>query len=156
MDMMLFPLLLLAAVLPPSLLQVFVKDMNFEDLITSKESVQEEIVNKHNQLRRMVSPPGSDLLKMQWSNDARVNAQKWANRCYYTPSLQGDRTTVVYGHMLVGLEAVSKSSTSHQVPPGVHRFFDAFILIPSSLASAKPSASSSSCKLSKVTKKKLL
>ncbi|XP_076413990.1 cysteine-rich secretory protein 1-like isoform X1 [Peromyscus maniculatus bairdii] len=94
--MTLFPLLLLlAAVLPPSLLQVFVKvlDMNFEDLITSKESVQEEIVNKHNQLRRMVSPPGSDLLKMQWSNDARVNAQKWANRCYYTPSLQGDRTT---------------------------------------------------------------
>ncbi|OBS65887.1 hypothetical protein A6R68_05573, partial [Neotoma lepida] len=50
-----------------------------EDLSTTRKSVQEEIVNKHNQLRRMVSPPGGDLLKMQWNDDAHVNAQRIAN-----------------------------------------------------------------------------
>nr|XP_042125837.1 cysteine-rich secretory protein 1-like [Peromyscus maniculatus bairdii] len=69
------------------------QNKNFEDLSTTKESVQEEIVNKHNQLRRMVSPPGSDLLKMQWSNDARVNAQRWASQCTYEHSSPDVRTT---------------------------------------------------------------
>uniref|UniRef100_A0A8C8UL03 ShKT domain-containing protein n=1 Tax=Peromyscus maniculatus bairdii TaxID=230844 RepID=A0A8C8UL03_PERMB len=80
--MTLFPLLLFLAA-----------NKNFEDLSTTKESVQEEIVNKHNQLRRMVSPPGSDLLKMQWSNDARVNAQRWASQCTYEHSSPDVRTT---------------------------------------------------------------
>ncbi|XP_059137540.1 cysteine-rich secretory protein 1-like isoform X2 [Peromyscus eremicus] len=67
--------------------------MTFEDLTTTRVSVQEEIVNKHNQLRRMVCPPGSDLLKMQWSNDAQVNAQKWASQCTYQHSPADLRTT---------------------------------------------------------------
>ncbi|XP_052599931.1 cysteine-rich secretory protein 1-like [Peromyscus californicus insignis] len=92
--MTLFPLLLfLAAVLPPSILREHYENMNFEDLTTTRVSVQEEIVNKHNQLRRLVSPPGSDLLKMQWSNDARVNAQKWASQCTYQHSPADSRTT---------------------------------------------------------------
>ncbi|XP_059100151.1 cysteine-rich secretory protein 1-like isoform X1 [Peromyscus eremicus] len=93
-DMTLFPLLLfLVAVLPTSLPQDDYENKNFEDLTTTKLSVQEEIVNKHNQLRRMVSPPGSDLLKMQWSNDARVNAQRWASQCTYEHSALEARTT---------------------------------------------------------------
>ncbi|XP_052599933.1 cysteine-rich secretory protein 1-like isoform X1 [Peromyscus californicus insignis] len=96
--MTLFPLLLfLAAVLPPSLLQddYEVWNENLENLSTTRQSVQEEIVNKHNQLRRMVSPPGSDLLKMQWSNDARVNAQRWASQCTYEHSPPEARTTKI-------------------------------------------------------------
>ncbi|XP_036022989.1 cysteine-rich secretory protein 1-like [Onychomys torridus] len=91
--MTLFLLLFLATVLPPSLLQDDYENKHLEDLSTTKESVQEEIVNKHNQLRRMVSPPGSDLLKMQWSNDAQVNAQRWANQCTYEHSPPEARTT---------------------------------------------------------------
>ncbi|XP_052599926.1 cysteine-rich secretory protein 1-like [Peromyscus californicus insignis] len=92
--MTLFPLLLfLAAVLSPSLLQDDYENKNLEDLSTTKESVQEEIINKHNQLRRIVSPPGSDLLKMQWSDDARVNAQRWASQCTYVHSSPEVRTT---------------------------------------------------------------
>ncbi|XP_021084138.1 cysteine-rich secretory protein 1 [Mesocricetus auratus] len=92
--MTLLPLLLfLAAVLPPSLLQDDWEEQNedFENLSTSRVSVQEQIVNKHNELRRMVSPPASDLLKMQWSNDAQVNAQRWANQCSFHHSPREDR-----------------------------------------------------------------
>nr|XP_042121703.1 cysteine-rich secretory protein 1-like [Peromyscus maniculatus bairdii] len=94
--MTLFLLLFLAAVLHSSLLlrdENEVWNMNFEDLTTTRVSVQEEIVNKHNQLRRLVSPPSSDLLKMQWSNNARVNAQRWANQCSYVHSPPEARTT---------------------------------------------------------------
>ncbi|GAB1301062.1 Cysteine-rich secretory protein 1 [Apodemus speciosus] len=86
-------LLFLAAVLPPSLLQDDYESNSLEDLSTSKMSVQEEIVNKHNQLRRMVSPSGSDLLKMEWNIDAQVNAQDWADKCTYRHSPIELRTT---------------------------------------------------------------
>lgn len=56
-------------------------------------SVQEEIVSKHNQLRRMVSPSGSDLLKMEWNYDAQVNAQQWADKCTFSHSPIELRTT---------------------------------------------------------------
>ncbi|XP_055471269.1 cysteine-rich secretory protein 1-like [Psammomys obesus] len=91
--MALFPaLLFLAAVLPSSLLQDNCENKDLEDLSTTLKSVQEEIVNKHNQLRRMVSPPGSDLLKMQWNHDAQRNAQSWANKCMYHHSPEEFRT----------------------------------------------------------------
>ncbi|KAL6038436.1 hypothetical protein STEG23_016142 [Scotinomys teguina] len=96
-----------------------VHNKSFEDLSTTRVSVQEEIVNKHNQLRRMVSPPGSDLLKMygaisiimtelksnlltlvssdkqQWNKDAPVNAQRWAAQCIDEHSSREARTTNV-------------------------------------------------------------
>ncbi|CAH7221501.1 cysteine-rich secretory protein 1 [Phodopus roborovskii] len=92
--MMLLPLLLfLAAVLPPSLQDDYEEtNKDIENLSTTRESVQEEIVNKHNELRRKVSPPASDLLKMQWSGDAQVNAQRWANLCTQQHSPQEERT----------------------------------------------------------------
>lgn len=90
--MTLLPLLLfLADMLPPSLLQYDSQNQVLEDLSTTRESIQEEIVDKHNQLRGMVSPRGSDLLKMQWNSDAQVNAQTWANRCTYQHSPQESR-----------------------------------------------------------------
>ncbi|XP_021074064.1 cysteine-rich secretory protein 1 isoform X2 [Mus pahari] len=86
-------LFFLAAALPPSLLQDNSQDNSFEKLSTTKTSVQEEIVSKHNQLRRMVSPSGSDLLKMEWSHEAQVNAQQWADKCTYSHSPIELRTT---------------------------------------------------------------
>ncbi|ERE88852.1 phosphoglycerate kinase 2-like protein, partial [Cricetulus griseus] len=66
-DMTLLPLLLLlAAALPPSLLHNYLDFVieSLDDLSTARDSIREEIVNKHNELRKMVSPPASDLLMM--------------------------------------------------------------------------------------------
>uniref|UniRef100_A0A667GG71 SCP domain-containing protein n=1 Tax=Lynx canadensis TaxID=61383 RepID=A0A667GG71_LYNCA len=40
-----------------------------------------KIVNKHNELRKSVSPPASNMLKMEWNRETAANAQKWANKC---------------------------------------------------------------------------
>ncbi|XP_035309357.1 cysteine-rich secretory protein 1-like [Cricetulus griseus] len=84
-------LLLLAAALPPSLLHNSLQIESLDDLSTARDSIREEIVNKHNELRKMVSPPASDLLMMQWSNDAQENAQKWASQCTFQHSPREDR-----------------------------------------------------------------
>uniref|UniRef100_A0A7N9AMC4 Cysteine-rich venom protein TEL1-like n=1 Tax=Mastacembelus armatus TaxID=205130 RepID=A0A7N9AMC4_9TELE len=42
---------------------------------------QNEIVNKHNALRRDVQPTASNMLKMSWNSEAEANAQRWANTC---------------------------------------------------------------------------
>lgn len=90
--MTLIPLLLfLAAMLPPSLQDNY-ENQVLEDLSTDNESIQKEIVNKHNDLRRMVDPPGSDLLEMEWNCEAQRNAQAWANQCTYQHSPQDSRT----------------------------------------------------------------
>uniref|UniRef100_A0A8C8UF73 SCP domain-containing protein n=1 Tax=Peromyscus maniculatus bairdii TaxID=230844 RepID=A0A8C8UF73_PERMB len=86
LDMMLFLLLFLAAVLSPSLLQDDYENMEIEHLQTTKKSVQEDIVKKHNQLRRMVFPPGSDLLKMKWDLHGEWRAQMWADKCIFEKS----------------------------------------------------------------------
>ncbi|XP_049975338.1 cysteine-rich secretory protein 1-like [Alexandromys fortis] len=91
--MTLFSLLLfLAAMLPLSLLQDNYENQVLEDLSTTRESTQEEIVNKHNELRGSVNPPGSDLLEMEWNSEAQANAQAWANQCPYDYSSQESRT----------------------------------------------------------------
>ncbi|KAK7809898.1 hypothetical protein U0070_000284 [Myodes glareolus] len=88
-----FPwLLFLAAMLPPSLLQYNYENRGLQDLSTTEKSIQEEIVNKHNELRRHVSPPGSDLLEMQWNSEAQKHAQAWANMCAYQHSPHESRT----------------------------------------------------------------
>uniref|UniRef100_A0A8C6QBI4 Cysteine-rich secretory protein 2-like n=2 Tax=Nannospalax galili TaxID=1026970 RepID=A0A8C6QBI4_NANGA len=40
------------------------KDPAFAALLTTQTQVQREIVNKHNELRRAVSPSASNMLKM--------------------------------------------------------------------------------------------
>ncbi|XP_021010344.1 cysteine-rich secretory protein 1-like [Mus caroli] len=86
-------LFFLAALLRPSLLQDSSQENSLEKLSTTKKSVQEEIVSQHNQLRQMVSPSGSDLLKMEWNYDAQVNAQQWADKCTFSHSPIELRTT---------------------------------------------------------------
>ncbi|XP_053192684.1 cysteine-rich venom protein TEL1-like [Scomber japonicus] len=48
---------------------------------SSSSSDANEIVNKHNELRRGVRPSASNMLKMSWSNEAAANARRWANSC---------------------------------------------------------------------------
>ncbi|XP_048203594.1 LOW QUALITY PROTEIN: cysteine-rich secretory protein 2-like [Perognathus longimembris pacificus] len=74
-------------------LPIQAKDPAFTNLLTTQTQVQREIVNKHNDLRKSVSPPASNMLKMQWSLEATGNAQKWANKCTLEHSQQEDRKT---------------------------------------------------------------
>ncbi|KAM9234674.1 cysteine-rich secretory protein 3-like [Dugong dugon] len=68
---------------------------DFADLSTKLTQVQMEIVNKHNELRRGVSPEASDMLKMEWDNEAAANAQNWADKCIYEHSDTEDRRTSI-------------------------------------------------------------
>ncbi|XP_037699311.1 cysteine-rich secretory protein 2-like [Choloepus didactylus] len=69
------------------------KNPAFDALLTTQTQVQKEIVNKHNELRKGVSPPASNMLKMEWSREAAANAQKWANKCTLRHSNMNDRRT---------------------------------------------------------------
>ncbi|XP_008069246.1 cysteine-rich secretory protein 3-like [Carlito syrichta] len=92
--MTLFPVLLfLAAGLIPSFPANGRKNPAFTSLLTNQIHVQREIVNKHNELRKTVSPSARNMLKMEWSNASAVNAQKWANQCTYEHSDSEERVT---------------------------------------------------------------
>ncbi|XP_077358890.1 cysteine-rich venom protein TEL1-like [Festucalex cinctus] len=51
----------------------------FTVLTTSLE--RNEIVDKHNTLRRKVKPTARNMLKMSWNREAAANARKWAKTC---------------------------------------------------------------------------
>nr|XP_004649501.2 cysteine-rich secretory protein 2-like [Jaculus jaculus] len=88
-----FPVVLFLLMLLPLSLPIEGKDPPFSDLLTSQAAVQKEIVNKHNELRRAVSPSASNMLRMEWNADAANNAQKWANKCTLEHSNSEDRKT---------------------------------------------------------------
>lgn len=79
-------LLFLAAVLLP-FFPANGEKPGFAAMSTTRKEVQNEIVKKHNDLRRSVSPPARNMLKMQWDSKAAANAQKWANKCVLKHSL---------------------------------------------------------------------
>lgn len=54
----------------------FLQDRRFADLSNTLKNVQTEIVNKHNDLRRGVSPPPSNMLKMVRSR--HIQKVAWA------------------------------------------------------------------------------
>ncbi|KAM8777406.1 cysteine-rich secretory protein 2-like [Rhynchonycteris naso] len=91
MALLLVVLFLAAVLLSPSLADG--KDPAFTALLTPQTKVQKDIVNKHNELRKSVSPPASNMLKMEWSKEAMENAQKWANKCTLEHSNAEDRKT---------------------------------------------------------------
>ncbi|XP_044531276.1 cysteine-rich secretory protein 3-like [Gracilinanus agilis] len=64
----------------------------FESLSTKNNNIQEEIVNKHNDLRANVKPAANNMLKMKWSPEAQESAQAWANKCTLQHSTIKDRT----------------------------------------------------------------
>ncbi|CAL1585578.1 unnamed protein product [Knipowitschia caucasica] len=51
----------------------------------------QEIVDKHNNLRREVKPTASNMLKMSWSSEAEANAKRWANKCILKHSPDSER-----------------------------------------------------------------
>ncbi|XP_077781474.1 uncharacterized protein LOC114593260 [Podarcis muralis] len=53
---------------------------------------RQEILDKHNALRRGVQPPASNMLKMEWSGAAEANAKRWASGCQYQHSPPEQRT----------------------------------------------------------------
>ncbi|XP_057679557.1 cysteine-rich venom protein TEL1-like [Corythoichthys intestinalis] len=59
--------------------------------IATSSSDQNEIVNKHNTLRRNVKPTASNMLKMSWNSEAAANAQRWANTCSMNHSTSSQR-----------------------------------------------------------------
>ncbi|XP_006765788.1 PREDICTED: cysteine-rich secretory protein 3-like [Myotis davidii] len=59
--------------------------------LTQHPSVQMEIINKHNDLRRMASPSASNMLKMTWNNIVARNAANWASKCTFSHSPSSER-----------------------------------------------------------------
>ncbi|XP_036104778.1 cysteine-rich secretory protein 3-like [Molossus molossus] len=84
-----FPVFLAAVLL--SFFPAHGEDLDIDDLSTTQKEVQQEIVNKHNDLRRAVSPPASNMLKMSWDSKAAAQAQQWADKCHYRHSSPQDR-----------------------------------------------------------------
>ncbi|XP_036270836.1 cysteine-rich secretory protein 2 [Pipistrellus kuhlii] len=82
---------LAAVLLPP--LPAESKDPAFSALLTTQTHIQKDIVNKHNALRKSVSPPASNMLQMEWNREAMINAQKWANKCTLEHSKPEERQT---------------------------------------------------------------
>ncbi|KAM4834539.1 cysteine-rich secretory protein 3-like [Thomomys bottae] len=73
-------------------------DPGVASLSTALPEVQKEIVDKHNELRKAVSPSASNMLKMSWNAKAATNAQKWAEQCNYRHSDSDFRKTSTYRH----------------------------------------------------------
>uniref|UniRef100_W5NHS6 Cysteine rich secretory protein 1 n=1 Tax=Lepisosteus oculatus TaxID=7918 RepID=W5NHS6_LEPOC len=63
----------------------------FPDISTHNKNVQEFIVNEHNTLRRNVSPPAGNMLKMEWNQEAAENSERWAQLCTENHSSIGQR-----------------------------------------------------------------
>ncbi|XP_029452890.1 cysteine-rich venom protein-like [Rhinatrema bivittatum] len=62
-------------------------------LDTNLATVQNEIVNRHNALRRSVNPTASNMLRMEWNNQAASNAEKWIKKCIVSNSPREERKT---------------------------------------------------------------
>uniref|UniRef100_A0A8C5T8U6 SCP domain-containing protein n=1 Tax=Malurus cyaneus samueli TaxID=2593467 RepID=A0A8C5T8U6_9PASS len=57
------------------------KKVNLLSFPHFKTHSQKEILEQHNEIRRSVIPTARNMLKMEWSNKAAKNAQKWADQC---------------------------------------------------------------------------
>uniref|UniRef100_A0A2K6GG24 Cysteine rich secretory protein 3 n=1 Tax=Propithecus coquereli TaxID=379532 RepID=A0A2K6GG24_PROCO len=107
-------LLFLAAGLLPCFPADGYEDPEFASVLTSRKEVQREIVDKHNELRRAVSPPASNMLKMEWNSQTAANAQKWANQCTYQHSTAQFRRTSTCGENLFMSSAITSWSSAIQ------------------------------------------
>uniref|UniRef100_A0A8D1VPN8 Cysteine rich secretory protein 1 n=1 Tax=Sus scrofa TaxID=9823 RepID=A0A8D1VPN8_PIG len=72
--------------LPVLIVQAKPAQVPYKTLLTELASVQEEIVTVHNTFRRGVSPPASNMLKMNWSEEAAQNARMLSKDCEFVES----------------------------------------------------------------------
>ncbi|MEE6511080.1 hypothetical protein FKM82_017383 [Ascaphus truei] len=71
--------------------QILSQDSAFSSMSCDKSDVQQEIVNKHNDLRKNVKPSPSNMLKMTWNTEAATHAKNWAKKCTHAHSNADDR-----------------------------------------------------------------
>ncbi|XP_020953947.1 cysteine-rich secretory protein 1 isoform X3 [Sus scrofa] len=72
--------------LPVLIVQAKPAQVPYKTLLTELATVQEEIVTVHNTFRRGVSPPASNMLKMNWSEEAAQNARMLSKDCEFVES----------------------------------------------------------------------
>ncbi|KAJ7345447.1 hypothetical protein JRQ81_001397 [Phrynocephalus forsythii] len=90
-------------------------------LSTDLLTVQNEIVDKHNDLRRAVDPSGSNMLKMKWNETAASNAKNWAKECSFEHSPESLRT--IEGGMACG-ENLYYSTIPQLWPEALQAWYD--------------------------------
>lgn len=64
------------------------------------EADEEEILRAHNEYRRNVQPPATNMLKMYWDDELAMVAQKWASNCKWGHDKGKQRS--IPGRMVVG------------------------------------------------------
>ncbi|XP_077608984.1 cysteine-rich secretory protein 1 [Crocuta crocuta] len=70
-----------AGFLPIFIIRAKPAPVPYNTLLTELATVQEEIVTVHNSLRRGVIPSASNMLKMDWSEEAAQNARMLSTQC---------------------------------------------------------------------------
>ncbi|XP_069092889.1 cysteine-rich venom protein-like [Pleurodeles waltl] len=66
-------------------------------LDTKYAFVRQEIIDKHNELRRRVKPTASNMRKLEWNKEATVNAIKWTKKCAFEHSTPSERAISTSG-----------------------------------------------------------
>ncbi|XP_015278048.1 PREDICTED: cysteine-rich venom protein pseudechetoxin-like [Gekko japonicus] len=61
-------------------------------LSTQNAGQQQEITERHNDLRRSVNPSARNMLRMEWNPTAAENARRWAQQCTLNHSPREKRT----------------------------------------------------------------
>uniref|UniRef100_A0A8C7EFR9 Cysteine rich secretory protein 2 n=1 Tax=Nothoprocta perdicaria TaxID=30464 RepID=A0A8C7EFR9_NOTPE len=80
-------IILLAAML----LQSSEHDLQYAFFSRSGPQNHQLIIDQHNEIRRSVVPPATNMLKMVWNEKAAASARKWANKCQMTTSPPEER-----------------------------------------------------------------
>uniref|UniRef100_A0A8C3WEJ8 Cysteine rich secretory protein 1 n=1 Tax=Catagonus wagneri TaxID=51154 RepID=A0A8C3WEJ8_9CETA len=75
-----------AGFLPVLIVRAKPAKVPYNTLLTELATVQEEIVIVHNTFRRGVFPPASNMLKMNWSEEAAQNARMLSKDCEFIES----------------------------------------------------------------------
>ncbi|KAM8937852.1 LOW QUALITY PROTEIN: cysteine-rich secretory protein 1 [Lycaon pictus] len=70
-----------AGFLPILIIRAKLASVPYNTLLTELATVQEEILTVHNTLRRGVVPSASNMLKMNWSEEAAQNARVLSKQC---------------------------------------------------------------------------
>ncbi|XP_063296921.1 serotriflin-like [Pelobates fuscus] len=74
------------------LLQVNSKDLKaLEQLSCELDDVKRYIVDRHNELRANVRPTPSNMLRLEWSDEAAICAANWAKKCTHAHSKSEER-----------------------------------------------------------------
>ncbi|XP_075719941.1 cysteine-rich venom protein TEL1-like [Rhinoderma darwinii] len=77
--------------------QTICQDSVYKKYSCENENIRKYIVDRHNELRAQVDPSPSNMLKMEWSDEAAANAQIWANKCEHCHSKADQREITTFG-----------------------------------------------------------